>query len=350
MKIFFLSFLTVLIIVACSKPAKLQSYSGGDCNIEYVGRGEYTSDSLGVRQWASGAYFSFAFEGNECTLMIINEILYSGSFNYLELVLDDKESRIKVDSAINTISLDSLIDTSRNRHTLLVCRDTESSHGYTQLAEVTTRNLQAWSPTDIEAPLIEFIGNSITCGAEAYCDEVPYGTGNWGDRHRAYFAYGPRAARMMNAKWMLTSVSGIGLIRSCCDMDICMPMVYDKIDLRDNDIDYNFAIKPQTICICLGQNDGIQDSTAFCSAYVDFIGMVREKNPESRIVMLTSPMADDTLRSWLMKMILSVESATEGTEHYFFTRQWKNGGGDHPDCQEHEQIALELVAYLNRNQ
>lgn len=340
-----LSILGAALFVACSQP-QLQVYPGSDCNIQYVGRSVTTADSLGPRLWAPGSYFAFGCDGRECTLNIIDEQVWGGTgFNYLELVVDGKNTRIRMDTTLNTIVLDSLLGDSPS-HEILVCKDTESSHGYIQLQSVKTKNLRASRMISMSSPILEFIGNSITCGAEAYCDEVPYGTGQWGDRHRAYLGYGPRVARMMNARWMLTSVSGIGLIHSCCDMDIVMPQVYDKISLRDNQFEYDFAEQAKIICICLGQNDGIQDSTAFCSAYVDFISQVRKHNPAARIVLLSSPMADAELRPWQERMLLAIEANVNNIEHFFFSRQWKNGGGDHPDCEEHREIAVELYNYL----
>ncbi len=332
-------------LCACSQP-KIQVYPGSDCNIQYVGRSLTTADTLGPRLWAPGSYFAFACDGKECTLNIIDEQIWNGAgFNYLELVVDGRNTRICMDTTLNTIVLDSLLSDAPT-HEILVCKDTEASHGYIQLQSVITKNLRASRMLSMSSPIVEYIGNSITCGAEAYCDEVPYGTGRWGDRHRAYLAYGPRTSRLLGARWMLTSVSGIGLIHSCCDMDIVMPQVYDKISLRDNQYEYDFAEQPDIVCVCLGQNDGIQDSTAFCSAYVDFIAQIRKHNPSARIVMLSSPMADAELRPWQERMILAVEDNTESTEHFFFSRQWKNGGGDHPDCDEHAEIAEELFNYL----
>lgn len=342
---FFLSILSLAALIGCTE-SKVQCYNGSDSAISYVGRSIATADTLGPRQWAAGSYFAFAFDGNECTLNLIDEQIWSGTgFNYLELVVDGKCTRICTDTTLNVIVLDSLLSDAPT-HDVLVCKDTESSHGYIQLQSIITRNLRANRELPECSPIIEFIGNSITCGAEAYCDEVPYGAGRWGDRHRAYLAYGPRVARMMNARWMLTSVSGIGLIHSCCDMDIVMPQVYDKVSLRNNEYEYNFAEQANIVCICLGQNDGIQDSTTFCNAYVDFISTVRTHNPEARIVLLSSPMADDNLRAWQERILLSVENQVESVEHYFFSRQWNNGGGDHPDCNEHAEIAEELYNYL----
>lgn len=77
-------------------------------------------------------------------------------------------------------------------------------------------------------------------------------------------SYGPVTARMLDAQWMLSSVSGIGLMHSCCDMDIVMPDVYDKLNMRENKYRWNFAhYQPDVVTVALGQNDGIQDSAAF---------------------------------------------------------------------------------------
>ncbi|MDO4461524.1 MAG: acetyl xylan esterase [Bacteroidia bacterium] len=336
---------SALLSAACARES-VRTYQGSDHNILFVGRSLSTSDSLGPRQWTAGSYFAFAFDGNECTVNILDEQIWDGNgFNYLELVVDGVNTRVCIDSTFNALVLDSLLSDAPS-HEVLVCKDTESSHGYIQLHSVITKNLRPTAMLSECSPLIEYIGNSITCGAEAYCDEVPYGTGRWGDRHRAYLAYGPRVSRMLGARWMLTSVSGIGLIHSCCDMDIVMPQVYDKISLRDNKYEYSFSEPADIVCICLGQNDGVQDSTEFCSAYVDFISKVRSHNPSARIVMLSSPMADENLRAWQEKMLLSIEANADSVEHFFFSKQWNSGGGDHPDYNEHAAIANELYNYL----
>ncbi|MDJ1500004.1 hypothetical protein [Xanthocytophaga agilis] len=81
---------------------------------------------------------------------------------------------------------------------------------------------------------LEFIGNSITCGTVSDVSEILCDKNQWYDLHNAYMAYGPRTASELNAQWHLTSVSGIGLIHSCCNMDIVMPQVFDKVNQRAN--------------------------------------------------------------------------------------------------------------------
>ncbi len=353
------------VLWACqSKPATVHDDVGGcDERITFVGRTDFSTNPH-PRQYAAGAYFSFAFSGNGCEIYIDDENLYGTNYNYLEIVVDDNEpvrvatkgvrntlvigrvqsSKAADTTAVNIITLFEHL--TEGHHTVEVVRDTETGMGYTCLKGICTTNLEQWTrPTDLR---IEFIGNSITCGAESYLDEVPADSGMWFDRHRAYYAYGPRTARALNAQWALTSVSGIGLIHSCCDMTITMPEVYDKIALSTNQIAYDFAYVPDIVTVCLGQNDGQQDSTAFCTAYVDFVHTLRAHYPEARIVLLSSPMADEELTAWMKRMLPAIAqaSADERTSYFFFSRSWNSGGGTHPDMNEHAEIAEELTAYL----
>ncbi len=339
---------------------EVEEIDSTDERLTFVGRTDFSSGN--ARQWASGAYFSFAFNGTGCELDIVDEVLYGSNYNYLEIVVDSlAPRRIRTSGRLNTVvigqALTDVVDSAVNvvqvfenltdtRHTVEVVRDTETGMGFTELTKIRALGLENWSrPTEFT---IEFIGNSITCGAESYLDEVAAGEGSWFDRHMAYNGYGPRTARALGARWLLTSCSGIGLVHSCCDMEIVMPQVYDKIILRDNKLPYDFAQIPDVVCICLGQNDGRQPDDVFVAAYVDFIATIRSHYADAKIVLLTSPMADETLTAW-MQQILPAVATTSGDDKvstYFFSRSFNSGGGGHPDVNEHAQIADELVAYL----
>jgi hypothetical protein len=132
-----------------------------------------------------------------------------------------------------------------------------------------------------------------------------------------------------------------------------MPQVIDKINLNNNaqsmPWDFN-RYQPDAVTICLGQNDGIQDSTAFCSAYVNFIGAIRNHYPAARIVCLTSPMADKalvkTLKNYLTGVVNYVNKKDNKVHLFFFSKSFNNGCDRHPDMSEHQLIANELTAYL----
>ena len=142
------------------------------------------------------------------------------------------------------------------------------------------------------------------------------------------------------------------MVRSCCDMDILMPQVFDNIDMRGDSLEWDFSeYQPDVVTICLGQNDGVQDSVKFCGAYVQFIETLRRYYPRAQIVCLTSPMGDARLTAVLKNYLTGVveEMHRRGdnkVDKFFFSRQFSSGYDYHPNLAEHAEIAGELAAFL----
>jgi len=349
-------------IASCSQPST--TIKGNSDKITYIGR-TLRDNPETPRQWAAGAYYTFGFSDDLCLLYITNEYT-SERNNILEIAIDDLPSqKIRTNSKHNTIVVgkaqhcnDSIAnplyvyqDLQAGYHHITVCRNSETAMGYTQLDSVKAKTIGKWTSGD--KLKIEFIGNSITCGAEADTADTPQKDYIWGDWHRAYMSYGAQTARMLQAQYSLVSVSGIGLIHSCCDMEITMPQVYNKYILRNNEITYDFKdFRPDIICSCLGQNDGIQDSAKFCDTYTEFIRQVSARNPSARyFVLLTSPMADQQLKEWLEKMLKSIakrlnDNGIPNVTCFTFSKSWNSGGASHPSVEEHTQIAEELTAHI----
>ena len=317
--------------------------------LQYTGRIDFTNKSL-PRFWQPGVYIQTKFSGTNCEILINDEELWGNSHNYIQLIIDNNTPiRIKTVSKINTIKIDQL---KNGIHSLTICKGTEAGIGYIELVGL---RCEAIHPTS-ERPLrkIEFIGNSITSGMGSDLSLFPCGQGVWYDQHNAYQSYGPTTARTLQAEWQLSSVSGIGMIHSCCKMTVTMPQVFDKINMRENSVEWNFNnYQPDVVTVCLGQNDGIQDSTAFCNAYVDFIDRLRRYYPKADIICLTSPMADSALLVVMKKYLNSIVSyknkkGDKKISSYFFSKIYNHGCGSHPDINEHQQIAKELTAFISK--
>ncbi|RAV97965.1 SGNH/GDSL hydrolase family protein [Pseudochryseolinea flava] len=329
-------------------PAKNEVFPASHRSIQYTGRVDFSIPKK-PKFWAPGVYIQAKFLGTHCTITVLDEVLYGTNHNTIAVTIDDGAPvTYKLKEKTNKIKVaDKLVP---GEHVITICKNTEAGIGYIELLNIVCEGL-------LPMPLkptrkIEFIGNSITCGSGVDVSSVPCDKGQWYDQHNAYMSYGPVVARTLKAQYHLSAVSGIGLIQSCCNMNITMPQVFDKINQRENSIPWNFSrYQPDVVTVTLGQNDGVQDSTKFCTAYVNFIGDIRSHYPKAHIVCLTSPMADEKLKSALKQYINGVvehvaQQGDKNVSKYFYSRSFNSGCGGHPDLKEHQLIAKELSDYL----
>jgi hypothetical protein len=134
-----------------------------------------------------------------------------------------------------------------------------------------------------------------------------------------------------------------------------MPAVFYKINMSENKLPWDFKhYQPSIVTICLGQKAGVQDSSVFVSIYLRFIKDLRGKYPAANFICLSSPMADNTLKAFMIKTIQSVVAVAKASgdnkvSSYFFTKQYHAGCDGHPSLAEHEEIAEELATYLRNN-
>jgi Carbohydrate esterase 2 N-terminal/GDSL-like Lipase/Acylhydrolase family len=347
---FLFSSLFCQVLMAQKSEKGLHFFPANDPRIQYFGRIDFSNPASPV-MWQPGVYFRASFSGSACMLIVKDQLLWGNSHNYLEIVVDDHFLyRVQTKNKTDTIEL--VRGLSNGQHTLLVCKNTEANIGYIRLLGFICESLN--KPPSKPARKFEFIGNSITCGTGSDLSKVPCGSGQWQDQHNAYLSYGPVTARMLHGQWMLSAVSGIGLTQSCCGLPITMPQVFDKVNMRDDSIVWNFEkYQPDCVTICLGQNDGIQDSARFCTAYVRFIKTIRRHYSHAVIVCLGSPMADERLLPVMKRYIGSVvnflrQENDRKVYAFFFSRRYQHGCDGHPDLAEHQQMAGELAPFLEK--
>jgi len=209
------------------------------------------------------------------------------------------------------------------------------------------------TPDDLPTRKIEFIGNSIAGGSGIDLSLSGGVCGGWFDNHNAYLSYGPLTARTLNAQWHISARSGMGLIQSCCGSMYTLPDIYHTTEIQLNGTEWDFnQYVPDVVTISLGQNDGVQDSATFCSAYVNFIGEIRGHYPDAVIILLNSPMADNSLDNVLVEYTAGIAAYLNGqgdNQVYSFelSHNFNNGCSSHPDMEQHEIIAGELTDFIN---
>jgi lysophospholipase L1-like esterase len=335
---------------SAKKHVDLKLFKADNANIQYVGRIDFSNPQL-PRIWAPGVYITARFKGSSCEVLI-NDEAAGTNHNYIEVIIDGKNPyRIELKEKINVINVPAGLD--NGEHTLVICKDTESNIGFIDFEGLRCEKLLPLPAKPKRK--IEYFGDSITSGTGMDLSVIPCGKGQWYDQHNAYMSYGAVTARNLDAQWQLTALAGVGLVHSCCDMNVVMPQIFDKVFLRSDTISWDFSrYTPDVVTICLGQNDGPkQDSSYFCNAYINFITAIRSHYPKADIVCLTSPMGDKTLTTVMQRYLNAITAhlnaaGDKKVTEYFFSRQYHNGCGGHPDLDDHKLIAAELTAYIKQ--
>jgi len=308
----------------------------------------------------SAVHFGFQFSGAGCAVYL--HLADTAGHQYLQYELDGVyQGRVRVQGTAPLLIRAGV----RGVHTAWVYKTTEATSGPIFVEKIAGQGLAALQRS--EAPVIEFIGNSITCGADADTSATPCGAGQYSDYHNAYYAYGPRVARALKVNYFLSSVSGIGIYRTWNRDAPSMPAVYEHADLSDTGRrPWDFArYRPAVVSIALGTNDLSKgdgkvarapfDSARFVGEYVKFVRLVKTKYPSARIALLSSPMVGGADRELLQRCLTAVKTAIDSlyargrpVALFFFEPMTPRGCSYHPSVEDHALLAAQLEPFFRR--
>jgi len=307
----------------------------------------------------SAAHFGFTFKGTACA--VYATIAAAGQHNYLQYELDGVyKKRIRIDGDVTAPVI--IKADGPGKHSIWIYKATEAHTGAIIISKIAAPGIKSLAIPKL--PLIEFIGNSVTCGAAADDSEMPCGTGDYYDNHNAYMAYGPSVSRKLNANFVLVSVSGIGIYRTWNREGPSMPQVYENADLEVNSPQkWNFnAYNPKIVSIALGTNDmsngdgsprAAFDTLQFVAAYVKFVQLVKSKYPKAQIALLSSPMIGYTWNTILQHCLISIKKQIDiiypndkQVATFFFKAMDLHGCSGHPSVADHQILAEELKPFF----
>lgn len=350
-------FTAALFLLSCGTSGKLISYNKQDNLIRVTGRADHSSVGP-VTLFGSASSVTFIFAGKSCEVML-RKLNPEGENNYATFELDgDYYGRYTITSRdYEPFRIEA--ENNSESHMFTVYKATEAANNYIVFGGVKAKKLNPL-PEHKERK-IEFIGNSITCNMGGYDEEIPCGEGTWFDQHDAYFGYGPRVARALDADFMLSSVSGIGVYRNWNSEGPTMPKVYENTRLDLNKAyKWSFSrFQPDLVSIALGTNDfsngdGEKERQPFSvdqfvSNYVKFINLIHSKYPNAKIALLTSPMMKGNDRARLFAYLNQVkdELSNEGLtiNIHFFPEMETHGCSGHPDNNDQALIAESLIPF-----
>ncbi|WP_031428268.1 SGNH/GDSL hydrolase family protein [Flavimarina sp. Hel_I_48] len=346
---------STLVLSCATKPEETATFfNAAQQEFSYSGRTEIMNDSVQALI-SPAAHVVFQAEGDSITLLIGAQG-EPHDFVVVEVNGQYKDRYEVQKDSVNRITI--ALPEGKNNE-VGVYKATEASNGPILFYGAEAEKIASFDPKTVAT--IEFIGDSITCGFGADTEDIPCDTGEWYDQHNAYLAYGPRAARALNAGYRLNAVSGMGMYRNWNDEDQpVMGDVYATTYLDGNaDKKWNFSGKsPDLVSIALGTNDLSDgegekerkpfDPEKYTSAYVALVQRIFNRNPDTKLALLTSPMVAGEKADLLLKCLQDVKTHFD-TAHtvaiFEFDPMTPGGCGYHPDLEDHKVLAGELIPF-----
>lgn len=351
-------------------PTAEMSYKPTEDNVKQLGRTLYIEDTLYCA--LSGTGMEFAFTGTQCSITVKGDSSASASNAdsnarvaiYLngERVIDDMVD--KPEEVYEVFKSDT-----EKEVTISLVKLSESPNSTIGIKEIKATGT-AIKPTLNKDKLIEFVGDSITCG---YGVDDPDKSHHFSTKTEDVTkAYAYLTAQKLNADYSIVSFSGYGIISGYSGdgnkvAAQIVPPLYDKLGttwttngtFAPSYEEWDFGKRqPDAIVINLGTNDdsytkdNAELQEEYCTAYTEFLKQVREKNPDAKILCVFGVMGD-RLFPYVQKAVDNYTSETGDTNvsalkldpqspRDGYSADW------HPSATTHEKVAEKVAEELNK--
>lgn len=318
--------------------------------MNYIGRFDQT-DIRGPRFSWSASTIQAAFQGTNISIQLAPSTSWESA--YFNVKVDDAAAYSLWVDHDGTYGLAAGL--TAGPHTIEVSRRDEGGYGVIYYMGFALDQGQLLPPPTRLDRRIECIGDSITCG---YGDEAPTATTPFTTAtENGWMAYGPLAARQLDAEVTVIAWSGIGILRDCSGGTTNqMPVVYPRTLSKWASPVWDFTTwVPQVVVINLGTNDfgtGTPVRSDFVKAYKDFIATLRIHYPDAHIYCAVGPMMGGTSLTTVTDyiqgdVVQSLVSAGDTKIHFiaFPQQDPANGiGADwHPSLKTHQLMADQLT-------
>jgi lysophospholipase L1-like esterase len=259
--------------------------------VRWFGRVDTTTYPGQPRFSWSGTGFAAAFSGTSLAAEMTN----SGSAPFFKTVIDGApQAAFKAATGSGTYMLASGL--AAGTHTVELYRQTEGPQGESRLLSLTVGDGALMDPPAGANRLIEFIGDSITCGYGNLGTSADLNNQDCFSLESAWDTYAGIAGRTLGAEVSIVAASGRGIIRNYdpTDTSARMPMLYARAVANAATPTWDFHVEPQVVVINLGTNDisnGKGDpAMPFRDAYVTFLQTIRAYYPHTFIICTVAPL------------------------------------------------------------
>jgi len=343
----FFTVLSLLFPIASKAESRI---AAGDSKIIYTGRTLADKGSVSF-DW-SGVTTVVEFEGTSLSLD------YTDSHcNWINVWIDrvpDEKSDAIIKLGGEQVVLAANLE--KGRHRITVQKRTEGEQGKLTFRSFTTdgKFLKAEHKTE---RLIEFIGDSYTCG---YGTESKSGKEHFSPAtENCNLTYAAILGRVFNSEVRFISHSGRGVVRNYGGYDKDLPMYLKYPQTFDMDTTVKWAprrgeTKPQIVVIYLGTNDfscGEHPSPEqWCKAYRIIISQVKSYYGDEIPILCAASMADILMAEYVREAARQCDFVNV---HYtaIFPMAHNDstdlGADTHPNYKGHRKVALCMMPYIS---
>ncbi len=325
-----------------------------DRRLQYTGRIDFSNPAAPQLSWP-GTSVTANFTGSSLALRLDDQ---SGT-NFFNVFLDNDAQPTILHCAQGDKTYSVASNLPPGKHRFLLTKRTEGGDGATTFRGMELADgAQILRPPKRPRHKMEIYGDSISSGMG---NEAPDGEADNDPKEKNNFlAYGPIAARDLDAELHVISQSGIGIMISW--FDFTMPQFYDQLSaVGNNDTHWDFSKwKPELVLINLFQNDCWLIDTRHridppptdeqrIQAYVDFVKTIRAKYPKTYIICALGSMdATQPGSKWPGYVSAAVEQMKRENpkgkiDALFFDY---TGYKAHPRVQQHQANAAKLAAFV----
>ncbi|MFP4975495.1 GDSL-type esterase/lipase family protein [Paenibacillus sp. CN-4] len=346
----------------------MQQFKATGEHVKILGRTYFYQDVLWLALSGGGAEFSFY--GKKAKITLKGDDVASSSPNPARMGIFVNGKRI-IDEQLNKpLTTYTVFESDTEQEvTVKVLKLSESAMSTAGIQAIIVDAKDGIKPTRSSSRMIEFIGDSITCGYGVDVEQELHSFSTATEDVTKTYAY--LAARELQADYSMVCYSGYGIITGYTENDQkltthLLPDYYKKVGksegkfdgtLRPQDLEWDFnKIVPDLIVINLGTNDdsytkedaGKQEE--YAREYAKFLKMVRHCNPQAEILCALGIMGDrlypyvelavhmykqETGDKRISAMKFDVQLAADGYAADF-----------HPSQATHRKAADKLAAHL----
>lgn len=344
-------------------------YMATEENVKLLGRTFFEFDRLYCA--LSGTGFEFTFTGTKCSITVVgdsNSTNSSMADNHARVGIYVNGERVIDDMVDNAEEVYNVFESGEPQEvTVSLVKLSESPMSTIAVTDINVTGTPI-KPTPDKEKLIEFIGDSITCGYGADDPDKSHSFSTKTEDVTKAYAY--KTAQALDTDYSMVSFSGYGIISGYSDGETkvpqqTVPKYYTKLGysgaanglFSPAAIGWDFSKRqPDIIVINLGTNDDSYTlnhkdrQEEYSAAYTEFLKTVREKNPGAKIVCAFGVMGDrlfpyveqavenytaETGDSNISTLKFDVQQASDG-----YSADW------HPSITTHDKAAAKLTEYL----